>query len=94
MPDISIKQTHALSLQQAREAAQAVADQMATEFDMCTQWHGEVLSFQRDGLSGTLALRQHEAQIDVTLGMLFKAFAPVIEDKLNRKMMKVFGAQT
>jgi hypothetical protein len=42
-------------------------------------------------LSGTLALREHEAQIDVTLGMLFKAFAPMIEEKLHRKMAKAFA---
>jgi putative polyhydroxyalkanoate system protein len=94
MSDISIVQTHALSLQQSREAAQAVADQMTEEFNMSTQWQGDVLAFQRDGLSGALTLLENEAQVDVTLGLLFKAFAPMIEEKLVRKMKKAFAAPT
>jgi putative polyhydroxyalkanoate system protein len=92
MPDISIRQQHQLSLQGAKQAAQTVADQMAAEFGMRTQWQGDVLSFERDGLSGTLALQPDQAQVDVTLGMLFKALAPMIEEKLSRKMAKVFSA--
>lgn len=92
MPDISMTQQHQMLLSQARQSAQTIADQMAAEFDMHTQWQGDILSFARDGLSGTLALREHEAQIDVVLGMLFKAFAPMIEEKLQRKMTKAFSA--
>ena len=92
MSDISITQAHTMSLQQSKQAAQLVADQMAAEFDMSTAWQDDVLSFTRDGLSGTLALRDNEAQIDVTLGTFFKTFAPMIEEKLNRKMAKAFAA--
>lgn len=94
MPDISITQAHTMSLQQSKQAAQLVADQMVAEFDMSTAWQDDVLSFAREGLSGTLVLRDNAAQIDVTLGMLFKTFAPMIEEKLNRKMAKAFAASS
>lgn len=90
MSDISIKQEHQLPLQQAKDAAQKVADKMATEFDMTTQWDGDVLSFQRSGVAGTLALSEKEAQIDITLDFLFKAFASTLEEKVARNMKKFF----
>jgi putative polyhydroxyalkanoate system protein len=93
MADISIKREHQLSLQQSREAAQHVAAKMAAEFDMTTQWNGDVLSFRRSGVAGTLALREKEAQIDITLDFLFKAFAATLEEKVARNMDKFFGAQ-
>jgi putative polyhydroxyalkanoate system protein len=91
MADISIKQEHQLSLQKAKDAAQKVADKMATEFDMATQWNGDVLSFKRSGVAGTLALREKEAQIDITLDFLFKAFASTLEEKVARNMQKFFS---
>src|SRR5690606_22682532 len=47
MADISIRREHGLSLQQAKEAAQQIADRMAGEFQMATEWCGDVLSFRR-----------------------------------------------
>lgn len=91
MADISIKQEHQLPLSKAKEAAQQVADRMATEFDMATQWEGDVLSFKRSGVAGTLALRETEAQIDITLDFLFKAFAGTLEEKVARNMKKYFA---
>lgn len=91
MADISIKQEHQLPLSKAKEAAQQVADRMATEFDMATQWEGDVLSFKRSGVAGTLALREKEAQIDITLDFLFKAFAGTLKEKVERSMKKYFA---
>ena len=92
MADVSIRREHGLSLQQAKEAAGQIAERMAGEFDMTTQWNGDVLSFRRSGVAGTLALREHEAQIDITLDFLFKAFAGTLEEKVARNMDKFFGA--
>lgn len=91
MADISIKREHGLSLQQSKQAAQQIADKMAGDFDMTTQWNGDVLSFKRSGVAGTLALRENEAQIDITLDFLFKAFASTLEEKIVRNMDRFFG---
>lgn len=90
MPDICIKQAHKLPHGKARAAAQKVADQMAQEFDMESEWDGDVLLFQRSGVSGKLVLAEKAAQIEITLGFLFKAFAPAIEEKVATKMKNVF----
>lgn len=92
MADISITQQHTLPHDQARIAAQKVADQMAREYDMNIVWEGDVLIFKRSGIDGTLAVQPNQAVLDITLGFMLKGFADQIEDKLGRNMAKVFAA--
>jgi putative polyhydroxyalkanoate system protein len=91
--DIIIKQPHQLSVENAKDAAQKIADRMAAEYDMTATWDGNMLNFERSGLSGTLVLHEKEAQLDVTLGFLFKAFSAKLEEKMAQQMKKVFSAQ-
>ncbi|HTH45062.1 MAG TPA: polyhydroxyalkanoic acid system family protein, partial [Oxalicibacterium sp.] len=84
-------QPHALSLQQAKEAAQQVAERMADEYDMATRWEDNVLRFERSGLEGSLIVEAQQVQVDITLGGFFKSFAPMIEDKIGRNIAKTFG---
>jgi len=91
MADISIMQDHTLSMEQARVAAQKVADEMVAEYEMVAEWNGDVLSFKRTGVSGTLALAQHQAHLEITLGFMLKGFASAIEAKVSKNMEKVFA---
>ncbi len=91
MADITIRHAHELNAAKARAAAEKVADEMATEFDMAIQWEGDVLSFKRSGVSGTLTLLDREALLDITLGFMLKAFAAKIQDKVSGNMAKVFA---
>lgn len=93
MPDICITQAHKLTQKKARVAAQKVAEQMAQEFDMTSEWDGDVLRFERAGVSGRLVLEDKQAQIEISLGFLFKMFAPTIEQKVAAKMKTVFAAK-
>lgn len=91
MADITIRQVHALSAARARAAAEKVADEMATEFEMAIEWEGDVLRFKRSGVSGLLTLLDREAQLEITLGFLLRAFAPQIQEKVSHNMAKVFA---
>ena len=91
MADISVTQTHQLTREQAKQAAQKVADQMAQEFDMRIAWEGDMLNFRRSGIAGTLALQATAATLEITLTGMLKAFASTIEEKVGRNMQKVFG---
>lgn len=90
MADISITQPHELPHETARAAAQKIADQMAEEYEMASEWDGAVLHFRRVGVSGKLHLLEQEAILEISLGFLFKAFAPTIEQKVAAKMKKLF----
>lgn len=91
MADISIIQPHQLSRVDAIAAAQSVADKMGSDFDVASSWEGNVLSFNRSGVAGTLAIDDTEVRLDVTLGFMLKSFAPVILEKVTRNMAKVFS---
>ena len=93
MANISITQAHKLPHKKAKAAAQKVVDQMAEEYDMASEWDGDVLTFKRSGVSGKLTLSEHQARLDIRLGLLLKAFAPTIEQKVTAKMKKVFGGK-
>jgi putative polyhydroxyalkanoate system protein len=90
LSDIIITQAHQLSPQQARDAAQQVADRMAEEFEMTLQWQGDVLSFERSGVSGSLAVGAAEARLQIRLGGFFQMFAGKVEEKAGRHMKKMF----
>jgi putative polyhydroxyalkanoate system protein len=92
MADISIVQNHTLSMEQARVAAQKVADQMVADYEMVAEWNGDVLSFKRTGVSGTLSLAENQAHLEIALGFMLKAFASKIEEKVTKNMQKVFSA--
>lgn len=91
MADISITQPHRLTLKKARAAAQTVADKMAEEYEFVSIWEGDVLSFSRSGVSGTLAILEKEARLDITLGFMLKGFSTAIESKVTQNMEKVFA---
>lgn len=93
MADIRITQAHKLPHKKAKAAAQKVADQMAKEYEMASQWDGDVLHFKRTGVSGKLTVSEQEAHLEISLGFLLKAFASTIEEKVSVKMKKVFGAK-
>jgi putative polyhydroxyalkanoate system protein len=91
MPDISITQKHKLTQKKAKAAAQKVIDDLTAEYGVTAEWEGDVVSFQRSGVSGTLELLPHEAQIEITLGFMLKAFSSTIEQHVQDHMEKVFG---
>lgn len=93
MADISITQAHKLPHKKAKAAAQKVADQLAQEYEMSSEWNGDVLMFERSGVSGKLIISEKDAQLEISLGFLFKAFAPMIEEKVASKMKKVFSTK-
>jgi putative polyhydroxyalkanoate system protein len=93
MIDISITQKHELSHPHAKAAAQRVADKMTAEYGMDSEWDGDVLICKRSGASAKLSIYETEAQLEITLGVLFKMFASTIEETATQNMRKLFGSR-
>ena len=91
MADINIVQTHNLTPERARAAAQEVADKIAREYGLACNWEGDVLRFERSGVNGVLTLTAQQAAMEINLGFLMGAFAPAIRAKVADKMEKVFA---
>ncbi len=90
MSEISIVQEHSLSPEQARAAAQQVAQRISTEYGLECKWEGDVLRFERSGVEGALTLDGGSAAMRIRLGFFMSAFASAIEAKVAEKMRKVF----
>lgn len=93
MADITLVERHALTMVQARQVAQQVADQMQADYEVGYTWEGDVLVFKRSGVSGTLALTEGQAQLDIMLGFMLKGFRKKIEEQVGRNMHKLFSGE-
>jgi putative polyhydroxyalkanoate system protein len=86
MADILITRTHAFSLKQAKAAAQQVADELAEEYELQSQWQGNTLSFWRTGVEGYLKVSAKQMTIEVKLGFLLTAFKFSFEKNINQRL--------
>ena len=91
MSTIDLERDHALGLKKARVAAQKVADEMTREFGMACRWEGNVLHFERTGVTGELVVGAKHVALRAKLGFLLAAFKPRIEDQIHRNFDDYFG---
>ena len=93
MADIDIKRTHNLGLPAARKAADRMAEHLGKKFGLAGKWHGNVLNFERPGVSGTLAVNDRDLALSVSLGFLLKAMKGSIETAVKQEMDKLFEGE-
>ena len=91
MPDIDIKRAHNLGLKAARAAADKMADHLGRKFGLQGDWKGNVLNFERPGVTGSLAVDDKDVRLTVTLGMLLKMMRGSIEGAVHEEMDKLFA---
>ena len=94
MADIDITRVHNLGLASARDAADRMAADLARKFDLKGDWDGNVLHFQRPGVSGSLAITAKDLHIAVTLGFLLKAMKGSIERAVLHELDTLFAASS
>ena len=70
MADIEIHRVHNLGLKAARVAADRMADHLGRKFGLSGEWEGNVLTFQRPGVTGSLAVTDKDLRLSVALGFL------------------------
>ena len=92
MADIEIKRAHGLGLKAARAAAEKMADQLGKKFDLRGDWEGNVLRFERPGVTGSLSVSDKDLSLSVALGFLLKAMKGSIESAVKHEMDKVLLA--
>ena len=84
MSDIKLVRPHSLPLNKAKTLAQKTADALAEEYDLESEWHGNTLRFHRSGVDGQMHVTDSEIRLDVTLGLLLKAFKGKIAGHIER----------
>ncbi len=91
MPDIDIKRAHNLGLKAARAAADKMAEQLGRKFGLEGGWKGNVLDFERPGVTGSLAVDAKDLRLTVNLGFLLKAMRGSIEGAVQEELDKLFA---
>ena len=86
MSHISIKRAHHATLADAKKLADKVAAKLNKEYDLNSQWEGDVLRFDRSGLHGTLSVGAKDIQVDVKLGLLMAAFKGPIQSAMETQL--------
>jgi len=79
MADIEVYREHALGLPAARRAAEQMLSDLSRKFDLRGSWQGDMLRFERPGVSGFVALTEKDLRVSISLGLLLKAMRASIE---------------
>lgn len=91
MADIELHRVHDLGMKAARAAADEMADHLGRKFDLKGDWDGNVLRFERPGVTGSLAITANDLRLSVTLGFLLKAMKGSIEKAVVHELDQLFA---
>jgi putative polyhydroxyalkanoate system protein len=94
MADIELMRVHNLGLKAARAQADRMAEHLGRKFDLKGDWDGNVLRFERPGVSGSLAITEKDLRLLVSLGFLLKAMKGSIEKAVVHELDTLFAGGT
>lgn len=83
MSHIVIHRDHSLTLDEARQAAENLAAQLAERYEFSHYWQNNTLHFERSGVSGQIALEPEKLRIDVRLGFLLVPLRSKLEREIH-----------
>jgi len=93
MSDIELVRPFSLPIAVAKGRVQKTAEELADEYDLRSQWHGNTLRFDRSGLHGEIHVTNSEIRLHVNLSLLLKPLKARlitrIEDKFDRLFPEV-----
>ncbi|GAA3571437.1 MULTISPECIES: polyhydroxyalkanoic acid system family protein [Marinobacter] len=86
MSVIDIHRAHSLDHDHARQAAEALASDLAREFDVHYQWDGDLVRFKRSGVKGQLTIKPDDIHVHLELGLLLRPFKGRIEQEIHSQL--------
>ena len=93
MSDVTFQQAHTLGLPKARELAQRWVDGPAQKMGLsCARTEGaeqDTINFERSGVNGVMKVSATSFDVDIKLGMMMKAFKPMIEAEISKSFSRM-----
>ncbi len=89
MSHIAIERSHLLTPDQARQAAETLAEQLADRFEISYHWEGDSLHFERSGVAGHIDLEPGTVHINARLGFLLAPFKYQLEQEIHQALDKI-----
>ena len=93
MSRIDMRARHTLSAEDAQQAADELAGDLAEKFEIDYGWDGDHIHFERPGVHGTITVRENEIRIKAILGLMLIFLKPVIEDEITNYLENHFGCR-
>ena len=91
MSTIDIHAFHKLSHEDALEAADELAADLAEKFSIDYGWEDEAIHFERPGVSGRIDVGETELRIRARLGLMLMLLKDPIEREIIRYLETHFG---
>ena len=92
MSVIDVRRPHTLEKEHARQAAETLARDLSSQFDVHYQWEGDQLKFKRSGVKGHLNITPTELHIRLELGMMLRPFKSRIEQEIHSQLDQIIKA--
>ena len=83
-----IRRSHNLGLEEARKRADLIADDLREQFSLRSQWRGDALHVQGNGVSGELHVDDHEFELYIKLGFALKLMEGPIRSAIESMIDK------
>jgi putative polyhydroxyalkanoate system protein len=94
MSDIHFVRQHSSTIAEAKKKVQQVANRLAEEYDLESEWEGNTLHFTRSGVDGHIAVTAKEVTLDVKLGFLLRAFKATFEHHIARNLDEAMAGKS
>ncbi len=94
MADIEFVKHHSLTVAKAKALVQKIADGLAGEYGLTSEWRGNTLHFHRSGVEGEMHVTDSEVRLHVTLGLLLKAFKGTFVEHIERNFDELLAQQS
>lgn len=91
MSRIDMRARHGMPTEDAQQAADELAGDLAEKFEIDYGWDGDHIHFERPGVHGMITVRENEIRIKAVLGLMLIFLKPVIEDEITNYLENHFG---
>lgn len=91
MSTIDIHAHHALSREDAQEAAERLSAELAEKFNIDYGWDGDEIHFERPGVHGQIRVNGEEIHVQAHLGFMLAMLRGPIEQEIIRYLSEEFG---
>ena len=93
MSNIDMHARHEMSREDAQSAADRLAADLASKFDIDYDWHGDHIHFERPGVDGTITVREKEIRIQARLGLMLMLLKGRIEQEIVSYLSEHFDCR-
>jgi putative polyhydroxyalkanoate system protein len=83
MATIKLSFPFTMPAKDVKKILEQLGKQLGGEYSAAIAWQGNVFSFQRSGIDGTITLGEHELKVNIQLGMMTSMLKSRIEKEIS-----------